>query len=102
MIPSRVNFTSAAVNGLPSCHLAFCRSLNVQVRPSADGSQEVARSPTTFIVPGSYLVRVLQSGLAAMTVANWPGQVNGFSVGSEMMAIDIEPPCFGVPWAGLA
>ena len=36
MIVSQVNWTSRAVNGSPSCHLASSRSVNVQVSPSSE------------------------------------------------------------------
>src|SRR5690349_20065947 len=43
--------TSLATTGRPLsgallCHLAFLRRLNVQVRPSSDGFQDSARSPS--------------------------------------------------------
>jgi hypothetical protein len=39
-----VNFTSAEVNGRPSCHLTPRRSRNVYIRPSALMSHDSARS----------------------------------------------------------
>src|SRR5689334_18838844 len=40
---SIVATTSSAVNGVPSCHLTFWRSLNVQTEPSLFGVHSVAR-----------------------------------------------------------
>ena len=45
-IRSNVHLTSAAVNGLPSCHLTPWRSLNVNSLPSSLHSQLSARSGT--------------------------------------------------------
>src|SRR5690242_20645769 len=41
---SHVHLTSAAVNGLPSCHLTPSRSLNVSVVPASSQLQLVAKS----------------------------------------------------------
>ena len=49
---SRVNFTSAAVKGFPSCHLTPGRSLNSQTRPSSVVFHDAARSPTGLPSPG--------------------------------------------------
>src|SRR6478752_5175023 len=43
---SQVHFTSALVNGLPSCHFTPSRSLKVSAVPSAFQVQLVARSGT--------------------------------------------------------
>src|SRR5437868_5641090 len=43
---SHVHLTSAAVNGLPSCHLTPRRSLKVSSVPSSLHDQSVARSGT--------------------------------------------------------
>src|SRR5438045_741163 len=42
---SKVHFTSALVNGLPSCHFTPSRSLKVSALPSALHDQLVASSP---------------------------------------------------------
>ena len=41
-----VQAASAVVSGVPSDHLPFVWTLNVQVRPFFDVVQEVAQSPT--------------------------------------------------------
>src|SRR5688572_29732353 len=46
MIASWVNLTSAEVNGVPSCHFTFSRSLNVTVRPSFEISHDLASRST--------------------------------------------------------
>src|SRR5436190_17547137 len=43
---SQVHFTSADVNGLPSCHFTPGRSLKVRVVPSLSQAHSVARSGT--------------------------------------------------------
>jgi len=43
---SKVHLTSAAVKGLPSCHLRPCRKGNVNSVPSSFHDQPVARSGT--------------------------------------------------------
>src|SRR5713226_6150710 len=45
-INSQVHLTSAAVNGLPSCHLMPSRNLNVSSLPSSLHDQLEARSAT--------------------------------------------------------
>src|ERR1700757_4075264 len=45
-IRSQVHLTSAAVNGLPSCHLTPCRNLKVSSLPSSLHDQLTARSGT--------------------------------------------------------
>ncbi len=39
---SNVNFTSSAVNGMPSCHLTSGRSFTVQLLRSGEGSARSA------------------------------------------------------------
>src|SRR4051794_25646387 len=70
---SQVHFTSALVNGLPSCHLTPSRSLKVSVRSSSLSAQEVARSGTTLSnrftgLSGSNTTRLLNSDMNGMTV----------------------------------
>src|SRR5712671_1321790 len=64
---------SAAVNGLPSCHLTPCRSLKVSSVPSSLHDQLVARSGTIdfMLFCGSsclYITRLLKTPIIGTTV----------------------------------
>src|SRR5947209_16987864 len=70
---SQVHLTSAAVNGLPSCHLTPWRSLNVSSVPSSLHDQLVARSGTIdfMLFCGSsclYMTRLLKTPIIGTTV----------------------------------
>ena len=57
---SKETFTSAELNGCPSCHFTFLRRWNVYVFPSGDTVQRSARSPITLLgSSGSYWSRPL-------------------------------------------
>src|SRR5258707_8784641 len=71
--PSQVHFTSALVNGLPSCHFTPERSLKVSVLPSLPQAHDSARSGTITsglfcLVLGSKTTRLLNTDMNGMTV----------------------------------
>src|SRR4029077_12968395 len=71
--PSQVHFTSALVNGLPSCHFTPVRSLKVNVLPSLPQAHDVARSGMMvsglfWLVLGSKTTRLLNTDMNGMTV----------------------------------
>ena len=96
---SNVQATSAAVNGLPSCHRTPCRSLKASCLPSPFHDQLVARSGTIesklFLATfWSNITRLLNSpmnGTATETVASsWIDALGGVS----MCWIFRTPPAF--------
>src|SRR6202023_580859 len=71
---SQVHLTSAAVNGLPSCHLTPWRSGKVSSVPSSLHDQLVARSGTTvsrldFATCWSYMTRLLKTPIIGCNAA---------------------------------
>src|SRR5262249_19936783 len=85
---SQVHLTSAAVNGLPSCHLTLPRSLNVSVVCAASHDHSVARSGTTDFNPlcgtcWSYMTRLLKTPIIgpwpAMVASSWIDMLAGLS-----------------------
>src|SRR5947199_8646917 len=71
---SQVHLTSAAVNGLPSCHLTPWRSGKVKSLPSSLHSHLVARSGTIeerlfCATCWSYSTRLLKTHIIGCTVA---------------------------------
>src|ERR1700735_1639300 len=65
---SHVHFTSAEVNGLPSCHFTPSRSWNVNVRSSSLYFHDVARSGTIAssrfcLLSGSNTTKLLNTGV---------------------------------------
>src|SRR5690349_22547173 len=70
---SQVHFTSALVNGLPSCHLTPSRSRNVKVVLLSAHVHDVARSGTTLSsrsngLSGSNTTRLLNTDMNGMSV----------------------------------
>jgi hypothetical protein len=85
---SQVHLTSAAVKGLPSCHLTPWRSLNVSSVPSSFHDHSVARSGTTELmlfcrICGSKVTRLLNTpiiGRCEKTVtSSWIDMLAGLS-----------------------
>src|ERR1700732_613665 len=73
---SQVHLTSAAVNGLPSCHLTPWRSLKVSAVLASSHDHSVARSGTTDLRPlcgtcWSYITRLLKTPI----IGPWPAMV---------------------------
>src|SRR6185312_14615430 len=85
---SQVHLTSAAVNGLPSCHLTPLRSLKVSAVLAASHDHSVARSGTTDLRPlcatcWSYMTRLLKTPIIgpcpAMVASSWIDMLAGLS-----------------------
>jgi len=53
----KVNTTSLAVNGVPSCHFTSSRNSNVHVLPSGECDQLLAKPGAASSVPASYSTR---------------------------------------------
>src|SRR6516225_6580986 len=71
---SKVHLTSAAVNGLPSCHLTPCRRGKVSSVPSSFQAQAVARSGTIdrelfCATCWSYITRLLKTPIIGRSAA---------------------------------
>jgi hypothetical protein len=98
---SQVHFTSAAVNGLPSCHLTSLRRWKVRRVPSSSQAQSVASSGRiaarlftgTCWSNSTRLLNTAMTGRSANTVASsWIDMLAGLS----MVCSRRMPPCF---WA---
>ena len=99
---SKVHFTSALVNGLPSCHLTPSRNWNVSVRSSSLSAQDVARSGTTLSsrfsrLSGSNTTRLLNTAMNGMTVEIVASSRIEALGGLSRWVTRSVPPCF---WAG--
>ena len=85
---SQVHFTSLAVNGLPSCHLTPCRSLNVSLVLLSSQLQLSARSGTIVSMLLDFLcwsnsTRLLNRPMNGITVeivaSSWIEALGGLS-----------------------
>jgi len=102
---SKVQTTSRAVKGLPSCHLTPWRSLKRSTVPASSHAHSVARSGTTDFSPlcgtdWSYITRLLKTFIIgpwpAMVDSSWIDIVAGLSKKNTFST----PPDF-CAWTGL-
>src|SRR5215469_15862321 len=96
---SQVHLTSAAVNGLPSCHLTPWRKGKVSSLPSSLHAQLVARSGT--IEPGlfcatcwSYMTRLLNTPIIGRNAAPVASSCSDMLAGLSKKEILRTPPDF--------
>src|SRR5690349_9024583 len=98
---SIVHFTSAALNGLPSCHFTPLRTVKVSVLPSSLQDHFSARSGTMssrlfcFLV-GSNITRLLNTPIIGSTTEIVPSSWIDMLAGLSRWVIRRMPPCF---WA---
>ena len=99
---SKVNLTSFAVNGWPSCHFTPLRRKNTRFRKLSCHDHLSASSPTTVstlsvFFSGSKSTRLLKQGMAGQTVeivaVSWMANPCARSSRSIMLRT---PPDFGV------
>lgn len=91
-IVSKVNLTSSAVNGWPSCHFTPPCSLKVSSLPSGEKLQLSARSPCGLRILLLYRTRPLNISLLPKILARPPGAEIGFGTGSEPTGQRTVPP----------
>src|SRR5256885_5643134 len=96
---SKVHLTSAAVNGLPSCHFTPSRSAKVRVLPSSLQVHLVARSgvmPSRLFCRalGSNTTRLLNTPIIGITTEIVPSSWIDMLAGLSRWAMRRTPPCF--------
>src|ERR1700746_4154212 len=99
VIRSQVHLTSAAVNGLPSCHLTPSRSLKVSSVPSSLHAQLSARSGTIdfklfCFTLGSNITRLLNTPMIGATIEIVPSSRIDLFRGLSRCHTRNVPPCF--------
>src|SRR4029450_3214486 len=98
---SMVHFTSAAVNGLPSCHLTPLRKAKLSVLPSSLHVHFSARSGTMSsrlfcFLAGSNITRLLNTPIIGSTTEIVPSSWIDMLAGLSRWVMRRMPPCF---WA---
>jgi hypothetical protein len=96
-----VHLTSAAVNGLPSCHLTPCRNVKVRSVPSSFNDQLVARSGTiderlTWGTCWSNMTRLLNTPITGLWATAVLSSSSDMLAGLAGLSILRTPPRF---WA---
>src|SRR6516165_8399504 len=96
---SQVHLTSAAVNGLPSCHLTPCRNGKVSSVPSSLHDQLLARSGTTvsrldLAMCWSYMTRLLNTPIIGCNAARVDSSRIDMLAGLSKWASLTTPPYF--------
>src|SRR5438034_2188565 len=104
---SQVHLTSAAVNGLPSCHFTPCRRWKSSLVPSSSQAQSVASSgtmserlfcATRWSNSTRLFITAIIGRSATTVVSSWIDMLAGLSI---MYCLRI-PPCFWASAAGAA
>src|SRR5215471_9944061 len=96
---SMVHFTSAALNGLPSCHLMPWRRVKVRVLPSSLHVHFSARSGTMSsrlfcFLAGSNMTRLLKTPIIGSTTEMVPSSWIDMLEGLSRWVMRRMPPCF--------